>query len=150
MAVLVADLQDIIEIPADQLFLLEEVGNLALRLEGKSLACEVSIVLVDNDYIQELNFTYRGSDCPTDVLSFNLQDDATPLEEEEILGDVIISVEKAQEQACADGHTLQREIAFLAIHGILHLLGYDHDTIETEQEMSARNELILKKFKLQQ
>ena len=148
MAVLVADLQDIIEITADQLLLLEEVGNLALRLEGKSLACEVSVVLVDNDYIQELNFTYRGSDCPTDVLSFNLQDDATALEEEEILGDVIISVEKAEEQSRAYGHTLQREIAFLAIHGILHLLGYDHDTIETEEEMSARNELILKKFKL--
>ncbi|MGI5822643.1 MAG: rRNA maturation RNase YbeY [Dethiobacteria bacterium] len=148
MAVLVADLQDIIEITADQLLLLEEVGNLALRLEGKSLACEVSVVLVDNDYIQELNFTYRDSDCPTDVLSFNLQDDATALEEEEILGDVIISVEKAEEQARAYGHTLQREIAFLAIHGILHLLGYDHDTIETEEEMSARNELILKKFKL--
>ncbi|NLJ55987.1 MAG: rRNA maturation RNase YbeY [Firmicutes bacterium] len=148
MAVLVADLQDVVKIPAEQLLLLEEVGNLALRLEGKSLACEVSVVLVDNDYIQELNFTYRGSDCPTDVLSFNLQDNNTALEEEEILGDVIISVEKAQEQAHAYGHTLQREIAFLAIHGILHLLGYDHDTIETEQEMSARKELILKKFKL--
>jgi len=148
VAVLVADLQDVVKIPAEQLLLLEEVGNLALRLEGKSLACEVSVVLVDNDYIQELNFTYRGSDCPTDVLSFNLQDNNTALEEEEILGDVIISVEKAQEQAHAYGHTLQREIAFLAIHGILHLLGYDHDTIETEQEMSARKELILKKFKL--
>ena len=148
MAVLVADLQDVVKIPAEQLLLLEEVGNLALRLEGKSLACEVSVVLVDNDYIQELNFTYRGSDCPTDVLSFNLQDNNTALEEEEILGDVIISVEKAQEQAHVYGHTLQREIAFLAIHGILHLLGYDHDTIETEQEMSARKELILKKFKL--
>ena len=148
MAVLVADLQDVVKIPAEQLLLLEEVGNLALRLEGKSLACEVSVVLVDNDYIQELNFTYRGSDCPTDVLSFNLQDNNTALEEEEILGDVIISVEKAQEQAHVYGHTLQREIEFLAIHGILHLLGYDHDTIETEQEMSARKELILKKFKL--
>jgi probable rRNA maturation factor len=148
VAVLVTNIQDIIEISADQLFLLEEVGNLILRLEGQSQECEVSIILVDNGYIQELNFTYRGDDCPTDVLAFNLQDNTTALEEEKILGDVVISVEKAQEQAQVYGHTLRREIAFLAIHGILHLLGYDHETKEAEQEMLAKKELVLKKFKL--
>lgn len=148
MAVMVTDIQDIVEITEDRLLLLEEIGNLILRLEGQSQECEVSIILVDNSYIRELNFTYRGDDCPTDVLAFNLQDNNTFLEEVIILGDVIISVEKAQEQARVYGHTLQREIAFLAIHGILHLLGYDHQTKEAEQEMLAKKELVLKKFKL--
>ncbi len=148
MGVLVTDIQDKIVIPENLLFLLEEAGNLLLRLEEQSQECEVSIILVDNSYIRELNFTYRGDDCPTDVLAFNLQDRITEVEEEKILGDVVISAEKAQEQAQTYGHTLQREIAFLALHGILHLLGYDHETKEAEQEMLEKKELVLKKFNL--
>lgn len=145
MPVLVNNIQDKIEIPEGFLNLLGEIGNFLLRLEGRSLECEVSVILVDNSYIHELNFTYRGCDCPTDVLSFNLQDDLTD-EEDQILGDVVVSVEKAQEQAKTCGHPLRQEIAFLSVHGILHLLGYDHDTTAAEEEMNEKQGLILKKF----
>ncbi len=148
MAVLVTDIQDKIILSENLLLLLKEAGDLLLRLEGQSQKCEVSIILVDNSYIQELNFTYRGEDYSTDVLAFNLEDEVTNLEAEKILGDVVISVEKAQEQARIYGHVFEREVVFLALHGILHLLGYEHDTQETEQEMLEKKELVLKKFKL--
>lgn len=147
MPVMVNNIQDKVEIPEDFFTLLEEIGNFLLRLEGRSLMCELSIILVDNSYIQELNLTYRGYDAPTDVLSFNLQDDIDE-EGERVLGDVVVSAEKAQEQAQTFGHTLKEEIAFLCVHGILHLLGYDHETDEAEQEMNEKQELVLKKFKL--
>jgi len=148
MPVLVNNIQDKIEIAEEILSLLEEIGAFLLRLEGQSPECELSIILVDNSYIQELNLTYRGYDSPTDVLSFNLQDNIIEEEGERILGDVVVSAEKAEEQAEAFGHTLREEIAFLAVHGILHLLGYDHDTAQTEQEMNEKQELVLRKFKL--
>jgi probable rRNA maturation factor len=145
---MVNNMQDKIEVSEELLSLLENIGNFLLRLEGQSLQCEVSIILVDNSYIQELNLTYRGYDCPTDVLSFNLQDNITDEDEDKILGDVVVSVEKAEEQATAYGNTLRQEIAFLSVHGILHLLGYDHETAGAEQEMNEKQELALKKFKL--
>lgn len=147
MPVIINNIQDKVEIPEDFFSLLEEIGNFLLRLEGYSLSCELSIIFVDNSYIQELNLTYRGYDAPTDVLSFNLQDDIDG-EGEKILGDVVISAEKAREQAQTFNHTLKEEIAFLCVHGILHLLGYDHDTEEAEREMNEKQELVLKKFKL--
>jgi probable rRNA maturation factor len=128
--------------------LLKEIGEFILRLEGRSLDCEVSVILVDNSYIQDLNLTYRGLDAPTDVLSFNLQDDVTDFEADSILGDVVVSLEKAAEQAAAYGHSLKREVAFLTLHGILHLLGYDHETPEEEREMNEKAELVLKKYKI--
>jgi len=148
MSVLVNNIQDEIEVPEELLSLLEEIGTFVLRLEGQSQECEVSVILVDNNYIQELNLTYRGLDSPTDVLSFNLQDDDTTsdLGEDKILGDVVISMEKAGEQADLYGHSLRQEVAFLAVHGILHLLGYDHETTEAEQEMKEKKDLVLKKF----
>ena len=147
MSVLVNNIQDKLDVPEELLSLLEEMGNFVLRLEGQSGECEVSVILVDNNYIQELNLTYRGLDSPTDVLSFNLQDDMTSdLGEDKILGDVVISMEKAGEQADLYGHSLRREVAFLAVHGILHLLGYDHETTEAEQEMKGKKDLVLKKF----
>lgn len=148
MAVLVADIQDSVNIQESFLSVLEEAGNLLLRLEGEPHESEVSIILVENSYIQDLNFTYRGEDSPTDVLAFNLGDGMTGVEADKILGDVIISAEKALEQARAYGHTFERETMFLALHGILHLLGYDHETKDGEQEMLEKKELILKKFEL--
>ena len=148
MPVIVNNIQVKIEISEKILLLLEEIGNFVLRLEGQSKQCEVSINLVDNNHIQELNFTYRGYDKPTDVLSFNLQDNITDEEEDCILGDVVISAEKAEEQAKIYGHTLMQEVAFLSVHGILHLLGYDHETAEAEKEMNEKQEMILKQFKL--
>lgn len=148
MPVLVNNMQEAVDVPEDLLSLLEEIGTFILRLEGQSLNCEVSLILVDNGYIQDLNLTYRGYDAPTDVLSFNLRDNATDDEEDFILGDVVVSLEKAAEQAADYGHSLEREIAFLSLHGILHLLGYDHETAEEEHEMNEKAELVLKKFKL--
>ena len=148
MAVLVADIQEKVVISGNVLSLLEEAGNLLLRLEGQSRECEVSVILVDNSYIRELNFTYRGEDRPTDVLAFNLADEFMEPGADEILGDVVVSVEKVQEQALNYGHSFVREIVFLTLHGILHLLGYEHETKDTEQEMLGKKELILSKFQL--
>jgi probable rRNA maturation factor len=99
--------------------------------------------------MQEINREYRQIDRPTDVLSFPLYEpeEEFVLEEEEefvTLGDIVISMPQAQLQAKEYGHSLQREVAFLAVHGFLHLLGYDHETEEEEKEMFARQEEILK------
>lgn len=95
---------------------------------------EVSIMVVDNNYIQELNFIYRGQNNPTDVLSFamnELVDEEPDFDfsgEVNVLGDIVVSLEKAQEQCQVYGHSLERELGFLIAHGMLHLLGYDHET----------------------
>ena len=118
-------------------------------------AGEVVVTLVDDARIQELNRTYRDKDTSTDVLSFPMQDEDDPeiyfdTEEEaaelnrvDMLGDIIISVPTAQRQAEEYGHSLEREIAFLAVHGFLHLIGYDHMSEEEEKEMFGRQETIL-------
>lgn len=110
-------------------------------------AAEVSVTFTDNAYIRELNATYRGKDAATDVLSFALREgeeppvlDGPPVE---MLGDIIISVERAAEQAAEYGHSLEREIAFLTTHGMLHLLGYDHIEAADRVEMRAEEEHIL-------
>lgn len=115
---------------------------------------EVVVSLVDDARIQELNREYRGKDTPTDVLSFAMleEEENEPeifFESEEealdvtMLGDVIISVPTARRQAEEYGHSLERELAFLAVHGFLHLVGYDHMTEEDEKEMFARQDAIL-------
>ncbi len=103
---------------------------------------EVSVTLTNNDYIHQLNRKYRQIDRPTDVLSFALNESEEPDIENgpdiNVLGDIILSVERAEEQAADYGHSLRREIAFLTVHGMLHLLGYDHmeeaDRLEMEKE----------------
>jgi probable rRNA maturation factor len=108
---------------------------------------EVSLVLADDEYIHTLNLQYRGKDCPTDVLSFALNEGEEPEvidgPEEVLLGDIIISVETAARQAAEYGHSLERELAYLTVHGILHLLGYDHMTEEEKQEMRHEEEHVL-------
>jgi probable rRNA maturation factor len=114
---------------------------------------EVVVSLVDDARIQELNRDYRDKDAPTDVLSFAIQesDEDEPMilfaEEDDIpvepLGDVIISIPTAIRQAEEYGHSLERELAFLAVHGFLHLIGYDHLTEEEEKEMFGKQETIL-------
>jgi probable rRNA maturation factor len=106
------------------------------------LTGEVSITLTDNAHIHELNQQYRHIDRPTDVLSFALNESQEPEVEDgpqiDVLGDIIISVERAEEQAAEYGHSVRREMAFLTVHGMLHLLGYDHmeeqDRLEMEKE----------------
>ena len=95
---------------------------------------------MDNEQIRGLNKMYRGIDEPTDVLSFPMDD--------EIWGDIIISTDKVISQAEEYGHSLERELGFLVVHGILHLLGYDHQTPEEEAVMRQKEEKILTELKL--
>ncbi|CAB1129621.1 endonuclease involved in 70S ribosomes quality control [Candidatus Hydrogenisulfobacillus filiaventi] len=117
----------------------------ALRMEGEEEA-EVSVVLTDDAAVQALNREYRGIDRPTDVLSFPQREGETLGGGEEgaaLLGDIVISVERARAQAEEYGHSLERELGFLAVHGVLHLLGWDHADPEDEARMMARTEAIL-------
>jgi probable rRNA maturation factor len=108
---------------------------------------EVSVVFADDDYIQELNCQYRGKDTPTDVLSFALEEGEEPdIYEgppETLLGDIVISLETAIRQAESFGHSLERELAYLTVHGMLHLMGYDHETDEEKAAMRQQEEAIL-------
>lgn len=111
---------------------------------------EVSITLTNNEYIHELNKQYRGIDRPTDVLSFALNESEEPEisggMDVNILGDLIISVERAEEQAADFGHSVRREMAFLTVHGMLHLLGYDHMEAEERAEMEAEQRFVMEKL----
>jgi len=105
---------------------------------------EFNIILVDNDYIHTLNKEYRNIDRETDVITFALEDHKDIVYDNyRLLGDIYISVEKAKSQSIEYGHSFKREICFLAVHGFLHLLGYDHMKEEEEKVMFARQELIL-------
>lgn len=118
----------------------------ALAYEGFDSASEVSVTFTDNAGIHALNLTHRGVDRPTDVLSFPLWDgEAYDTDGDAVLlGDIVLSLEKAEEQATAYGHSFEREVAFLTVHSMLHLLGYDHETSEEEEkEMFARQEAVL-------
>ena len=109
----------------------------------------ISVTIVDNDYIHEINRTYRHKDAPTDVISFAFLDDAPNRNElfhsgkMVVLGEIYISFEKAKEQALAYGHSLDRELKFLFVHGLLHLLGYDHMNEEDEKVMFRLQDEIL-------
>jgi probable rRNA maturation factor len=121
---------------------------------------EMSVTFMDNAAIQEINRTYRGKDTPTDVISFAMEDegeDEVPIIfEEELefdmprtLGDIMISIERAQEQAEEYGHSYDRELGFLALHGFLHINGYDHMTPEDEKEMFGLQKEILDAYGLE-
>lgn len=130
----------------DQLLLeiIEKAVLECLQYEGWDPDYEVSLSLVDNQEIQELNHEYRGKNYVTDVLSFPLVEDDFPVGEEKLLGDIVISVEKALEQAEEYGHSFQREMAFLVVHSMFHLMGYDHEDEISQQEMRQREEAVLK------
>ena len=106
-----------------------------------------NVIIVDNEEIHKINKEYRGIDRPTDVISFALEDDDTFIKtEQRILGDIYISIDKAIEQANEYGHKLLRELCFLTIHGILHLLGYDHMEKADEEVMFGLQERILSEY----
>ncbi|MBM7097104.1 rRNA maturation RNase YbeY [Bacillus sp. H-16] len=135
--------------------LVRSVLETAYDVKEVNHEAEVSVTFVTDEKIHELNRDYRGIDRPTDVLSFALNEgeDEFPLFEEgevvpDLLGDIVISVQKAREQAEEYGHTFERELGFLAVHGFLHLIGYDHQTEEEEQEMFKLQEEILKQHDL--
>jgi probable rRNA maturation factor len=102
-----------------------------------------NLIIVDNEYIHELNRDYRNIDRETDVITFALEDDKTFNPEIRILGDVYISIDKAKSQSIEYGHSLLRELCFLAVHGMLHLLGYDHMQKDEEKIMFNLQEEIL-------
>jgi probable rRNA maturation factor len=111
---------------------------------------EVSVVLCDDAEIHALNKEWRGVDAPTDVLSFPMEEDLADepgrelaVDEPRLLGDIVISLPRAQEQAMEYGHSLQRELAFLAVHGTLHLLGFDHQDDDEQLEMRQQEEAVL-------
>lgn len=105
---------------------------------------EFNVIIIDNEKIHEINREYRGVDRPTDVITFALEDHKDiEFEDIRLLGDVYISIEKARSQAEEYGHSLKREISFLTIHGLLHLLGYDHMEEKEEKEMfKLQNEIL--------
>ena len=122
-----------------------------LSNESYGQKCQVSVTFTDNEGIRELNKKFREMDKPTDVLSFPLLDFEGDCEEPPIdelisnLGDIVISLERAKEQAEEFGHSFAREVAFLTVHSMLHLLGYDHEKGEEEdKEMRARQSEIMK------
>ncbi|MBE3646422.1 rRNA maturation RNase YbeY [Paenibacillus polymyxa] len=132
--------------------LLEEAGKAEGVMDG-----EVALTFVNDDQIHELNRDYRGIDRPTDVLSFAMKETLDeeleiiyePTEENplndvpDVLGDIIISVQTAQAQSEEYGHSIEREIGFLFVHGFLHLLGYDHQDDASEAEMMGKQEAVL-------
>lgn len=130
---------------------MEQIVRLVLNKTAEAYAiephAEVSVVLSDDNYIHQLNRQYRGKDCPTDVLSFALNEGEGPEiidgPGEVLLGDIIISLETAARQAEEFGHSLERELAYLTVHGILHLLGYDHVTEVEKKEMRHEEEYVL-------
>lgn len=108
---------------------------------------QFNVIFINNEKIREINKSYRGIDRETDVISFALEDEKTiRLENERILGDIYISVEKAKMQAEEYGHSFKREICFLTTHGFLHLLGYDHMKKEDEEVMFKLQEEILDSY----
>lgn len=131
--------------------LVREAVETTLDFEDFQNHCEVSVTFTDNEGIHELNKKFRGVDKPTDVLSFPLFDFEGETEEPPIdevmsnLGDIVISLEKAKEQAEEFGHSFERETAFLCVHSMLHLLGYDHERSEEEDvEMRSKQSEIMK------
>lgn len=140
--------QKVIKVTKETRDIVRDCINGTLNYEEYPYYAEVSVSFVDNSEIKELNREYRGKDRETDVLSFpsgegdkvdiNLETGAA------VLGDIVISLEKASQQAEEYGHSIEREIAFLTVHSCLHLLGYDHETgAEDEAAMMKRQEEIL-------
>jgi len=128
------------------------IAQTVLRAEGVAPPYEVSLVFTDSETVKQLNRDYRGVDEPTDVLAFYMLpqkevDDSFALPPDGVtrLGEVIISYPQAVEQAREQGHSTEKELALLIIHGILHLLGYDHEEPEGESKMRGRERELLEK-----
>ena len=149
MDVIISSYPAEMEFAAEILATVKRAADKAGDLYGLKNA-EVSITLTDNEHIHELNLRYRGIDRPTDVLSFALNEGEEPEIFDgpavDVLGDIIISVERTVEQAAEYGHSVQREIAFLTVHGMLHLLGYDHMEEADRIEMRREEEFVMKKL----
>ena len=151
--VIIANKQKDIKIPTGLRMLIRRCCNAVLRMEKFEGSVEVSVTFVNNEQIKEYNAQYRNKNIETDVLSFPMGEngvyDVNPETGAKILGDIVISIEKAQEQAKAYGHSLQREVGFLTAHSMLHLLGYDHENNNLERvRMREKEELVMEQLGL--
>jgi probable rRNA maturation factor len=152
MTVLINNIQKKRDLTETELNAVKNVLQFGLELHQQD--CEMGVILVDNEYIQDLNLRYRGIDQPTDVLSFAMNEEVTDVPsfknqgEPILLGDVYISVERALEQAESYGHSFIRELCYLGTHGLLHLIGYDHQKPEDTEKMRSEEEKILRQFEL--
>lgn len=136
--------QKLIEVPDEIEMIIQQVILKVLEVEKIDKMCEVSVMFVDNDEIKNLNNTYRNIDKATDVLSFPQYESVDEMTEDEvILGDIVISLERALEQSKEYGHSFLREVSFLTCHSVFHLLGYDHDTEENTKIMREKEEVVL-------
>lgn len=122
----------------------KDVLNYAIKKENLEHVM-FNVIIVDNQYIHELNKNYRNIDRETDVITFALEDEKEMIAPagERVLGDIYISLDKAKSQAKEYGHSLLRELSFLAVHGFYHLLGYDHMTQQDEVIMFSKQEEVL-------
>ncbi|RLQ98183.1 rRNA maturation RNase YbeY [Falsibacillus albus] len=142
------------ELSERDLELVQRLLNFAAESEKVESESELSVTFVDNDRIKEINKEYRNKDSATDVISFAMEEmgegelSIVGADLPRILGDIIISVSKAREQAEEYGHSYQRELGFLALHGFLHLLGYDHMNESDEKIMFGRQKEILDAYGL--
>lgn len=134
------------EISQELINLIEKVIVESLRVEGLEGNFEVSISFVENAEIRELNRDYRNVDRVTDVLSFPIEDEFDL--GNRMLGDIIISIERAEEQAGEFGHTLEREIAYLTCHSMFHLMGYDHIEDDEKSIMRIKEKEVMKNLKI--
>ncbi|MEK5487529.1 rRNA maturation RNase YbeY [Lysinibacillus sp. FSL M8-0355] len=142
------------EVATPRTELVEKLLQHAASIENIEPETEVSVTFVTNETIQDINREYRGKDQPTDVISFALEElgegeiEVTFEGMPRVLGDIIISTDRAKEQAEEYNHSFERELGFLAVHGFLHLLGYDHMEPEEEKKMFTKQDEILQTFGL--
>ena len=147
-------LEETCNIPFDFAYakLAEDVIAFCLSHENFPYEAEVNLTLTDNEEIHRINLEYRQIDRPTDVLSFPMGEngvyDTNPETGAQILGDVVISMEKARDQAELFGHSLQREVGYLTAHSVLHLLGYDHMEKLERVRMREKEELVMEQLGL--
>ncbi|MCX7950449.1 MAG: rRNA maturation RNase YbeY [Clostridiales bacterium] len=151
--------QNKFEITQDLINLIEKTIDESLKFEKFNLNYEISVVLTDNEEIRQINKLYRGIDRDTDVLSFPMLEydegyeedgdievdfeDLNPETGGVVLGDIVVSLEKARQQAEEYGHSFERELSFLIVHSVLHLLGYDHENDSDRAIMREKEENIL-------
>lgn len=142
------------EVKEKHIDLVEKLLQHTATVENVHEGTEVSVTFVTNEAIHEINRNYRDKDQPTDVISFALEElgegevEIVGEDIPRVLGDIIISVDRTKEQAEEYGHSFERELGFLAVHGFLHLLGYDHMTPEDEKVMFGKQDEILSSFGL--
>lgn len=149
MSIEIDFLDEINELKQEEINEIEKLLNYTAEKENVQEGSELSVTFVSNERIQEINREYRDKDRPTDVISFALEEmgegelEIVGADIPRVLGDIIISIPKAREQAEEYNHSFMRELGFLAVHGLLHLLGYDHMNEQDEKQMFDRQKEIL-------